>query len=132
MTELKTLKDIEDEFWSDDVETSIDAFPKIRKEAIKWIKDCDCSKHFHPEGLFACTRCHDFIKFFNITEAELTEEEKGEKGEMKVEVKRDREEIAQIIMKNIELLKLNNKIAYDLADCILLYFIEKKQGEKGK
>lgn len=46
---------------------------------------------------------------------------------MKIEPKIDREEIAQIIMKNIEMLKLNKDLAYDLADCIMLYYIEKEK-----
>jgi len=44
----------------------------------------------------------------------------------------DRKEIAMIIKRNIPLLKINSDIAYDLADCIMLYYIvkgEKKNGE---
>ena len=55
---------------------------------------------------------------------------------MKIEVKKDRKEIAEIIT-NISQLWCECKVmkapAYEMADAILLYFIDKKKyGVKGK
>jgi len=48
---------------------------------------------------------------------------------MKIEPKKDRKVIGDIIKKNIKLLNLNSDMSYTLADCIILYYIE-KQDEK--
>ena len=66
--ELKTLKDIEggiDEYY-------VKYYENIRKEAIKWVKECEkCSEH--DERYYWAT----FIKhFFNLTEEELAGEGK--------------------------------------------------------
>jgi len=62
MTELKTLKDIEQPtswgrggnmVWSDD----------LRKEAIKWVKDC-IEKSWEMDEYY-------WIEFFNLTDEEL-------------------------------------------------------------
>ena len=49
---------------------------------------------------------------------------------MRMEIKKDREEIAKIIINNIRLLNKNSNTAYGIADCILLYYIEKKSKER--
>ena len=49
-----------------------------------------------------------------------------------IEPRIDRIEIAKIILNNIELLKKNNQIAYELADCILVYFVTKKEKKNDK
>jgi len=49
---------------------------------------------------------------------------------MKIEVVKDREIICDIIYKNIKLIeKAGNKkqICQELADCILVYFVEKEE-----
>lgn len=46
---------------------------------------------------------------------------------MKIEVKKDRKEIAEIIKRNINLLRANPNLSQEIADCILLYFIEKEE-----
>lgn len=46
---------------------------------------------------------------------------------MKIEPKVDRKIIGDIIKNNIKLLNINESMAYELADCIILYYIEKKE-----
>lgn len=46
---------------------------------------------------------------------------------MKLNIQKDRIEIAKIIERNLKLLKKNPKISQEIADCILLYLIEKKK-----
>ncbi|MCH7568454.1 MAG: hypothetical protein IIA87_03450 [Nanoarchaeota archaeon] len=49
---------------------------------------------------------------------------------MKIQPRIDRKIIGDIIKKNIKLLNMNADISYDLADCIMLYYIEKKEVKK--
>lgn len=50
----------------------------------------------------------------------------GEK-EMKLDVKKDRNDINKIIENVLPLMKMNKNLTQDCADCIILYFIEKKE-----
>lgn len=46
---------------------------------------------------------------------------------VKINVRKDRKEIERIIRVNLPLMKKNERICQDIADCILLYFIEKEK-----
>ena len=69
MTELKTLKDIEDYYCRADGE-----FDFIRTEAIKWCKECPHRK-FTWEHLdtfpLKCSTCLMMVEFFNLTDEDL-------------------------------------------------------------
>ena len=43
---------------------------------------------------------------------------------MKINVEKDRKEIERIIRINLPLMNMNEKVCQDIADCILVYFIE--------
>lgn len=45
---------------------------------------------------------------------------------MKLDVKKDRKEINKIIENILPLMKLNKNLTQECADCIIVYFIEKK------
>jgi len=55
---------------------------------------------------------------------------------MEINVKKDRKEIEKIIRINLPLMNMNKKMCQEIADCILVYFIDKKQtqnkGEKNE
>lgn len=65
-TELKTLKDIEKDFWGDYCENSIDAFSLIKQEAIKWVK-----AEYWEDWDESCHATDWIKKFFNIQEEDL-------------------------------------------------------------
>lgn len=48
---------------------------------------------------------------------------------MKLDVKKDREEINKIIENVLLLMIKNNNLTQDCADCIILYYIEKQEKE---
>jgi len=44
---------------------------------------------------------------------------------MKIDVKKDRKEIERIIRINLPLMNMNEGMCQEIADCILVYFIDK-------
>lgn len=77
MTELKTLKDIENK-WKGKATDSQNIINELKAEAIKWVKeDRKCMKDMeHDDYLFICAdaRVDFIIDFFNLTEEEIPEE----------------------------------------------------------
>lgn len=51
---------------------------------------------------------------------------------MEINVKKDRKEIERIIRINLPLMNKNKKMCQEIADCILVYLIEKTQQENEK
>jgi len=79
MTELKTLKDIEDENYYHESSYALGGY-QLRQEAIKWIKEIDGLGRegyvdevcINPCGEYSCSAIIGFIKhFFNITDEDL-------------------------------------------------------------
>lgn len=49
---------------------------------------------------------------------------------MKIDVKEDRKEIERIIRINLPLMNLNESMCQEIADAIIVYFIEKMEEEE--
>jgi len=69
MSELKTLKDIRF-VQSANCDEEDKTKNRLRQEAIKWVKNCNCEHRTFPGICFACRR---FKEFFNLTEEDLKE-----------------------------------------------------------
>ena len=68
MTELKTLKDLENDPTK---ETSILTIDNIKAEAVKWIKDVERRKCFSSKSPDCETATIIMRRFFNLTEEDL-------------------------------------------------------------
>jgi hypothetical protein len=69
MTKLKTLKDIEEEY----CDMTCGFNERLKSEAIKWVKDCSGTIKW-KDNKKRCEGCQWFIKFFNLTEADIKED----------------------------------------------------------
>ena len=81
MEKLKTLKDIKKWASRDKLSQTVARkrvlelfYNKLREEAIKWVKDCNCSDTNIPKWQ-RCIACGQFIDFFNLTSEDLKDEQ---------------------------------------------------------
>jgi len=52
-------------------------------------------------------------------------------GNIKINIKKDRKEIARIIKVNLPLMNMNEGMCQDVADCIIVYLIGALKQKKG-
>jgi hypothetical protein len=73
---LKTLKDIERDYYAFGINENIVPVPTLRQEAIKWVKDLrnkEMMVYTDNENLYLayCMAEEKFIHFFNLTKEDL-------------------------------------------------------------